>query len=31
MKGMDGERGPGKGYFDRYTKRAPIKLRKKRF
>ena len=31
MKGMKGDRTPGKGYYDRYQKHGPIKLRKKRF
>ena len=31
MKGMKGDRAPGKGYYDRYQKHGPIKLRKKRF
>ena len=30
MKGHKGDRGPGKTYFDRYTKDGKIKLRKKR-
>ena len=29
MKGIKGDRGPGKGYWDRYQKQGPIKLRKK--
>lgn len=31
LKGLGGAREPGRGYFDRYTKMAPIKLRKKRY
>jgi hypothetical protein len=30
-KGFKGDRSPGKGYYDRYQKQGPIKLRKKRF
>lgn len=30
-KDMKGERTPGKGYYDRYTKDSPIKLRRKKF
>ena len=30
-KGFKGDRSPGKGYYDRYQKLGPVKLRKKRF
>ena len=30
-KDFEGGRTPGKGYWDRYTRVAPIKMRKKRF
>jgi hypothetical protein len=30
-KGFKGDRSHGKGYYDRYQKQGPIKLRKKRF
>jgi hypothetical protein len=31
VKGFKGDREHGKGYYDRYQKQGPIKLRKKRF
>lgn len=31
VKGYKGDVGPGKGYWDKYQKHGPIKLRKKRF
>ena len=31
VKGFKGDRGPGKGYWDRYQKWGPITLRKKSF
>ena len=31
VKGYKGDRESGKGYWDRYQKQGPIKLRKKRF
>jgi len=30
-KGFKGDRSHGKGYYDRYQKQGPVKLRKKRF